>query len=58
MKALEIDVSDIQERGIIAELPNNLTLELIYNTYDSFILTSEYYLCTCFFSACFGNSKR
>lgn len=36
MKALEIDVSDIEERGIIAELPNNLTLELIYNTYDSF----------------------
>ena len=40
MKALEIDVSDIQERGIIAELPNNLTLELIYNTYDSFIYLS------------------
>ncbi len=40
MKALEIDVSDIQERGIIAELPNNINLELIYNTYDSFIYLS------------------
>ena len=40
MKALEIDVTDIEERGIIAELPNNLTLELIYNTYDSFIYLS------------------
>ena len=40
MKVLEIYVSDIQERGIIAELPNNLTLELIYNTYDSFIYLS------------------
>ena len=40
MKALEIDVFDIQKRGIIAELPNNLTLELIYNTYDSFIYLS------------------
>lgn len=40
MKALEIDISNIEERGIIAELPNNLTLELIYNTYDSFIYLS------------------
>lgn len=40
MKALEIDVTDIEERGIIAELPNNLVLELIYNTYDSFIYLS------------------
>ena len=40
MKVLEIDVSDIEERGIIAELPNNMALELIYNTYDSFIYLS------------------
>ena len=40
MKAIEIDVTDIESRGIIAELPNNLTLELIYNTYDSFIYLS------------------
>lgn len=40
MKALEIDVTDIEERGIIAELPNNISLELIYNTYDSFIYLS------------------
>lgn len=37
MKAIEIDVTDIESRGIIAELPNNINLELIYNTYDSFI---------------------
>ena len=32
MKAIEIDVTDIESRGIIAELPNNIALELIYNT--------------------------
>ena len=40
MKAIEIDVTGIEERGIIAELPNNINLELIYNTYDSFIYLS------------------
>jgi hypothetical protein len=40
MKAIEIDVTGIEERGIIAELPNNMALELIYNTYDSFIYLS------------------
>ena len=40
MKAIEIDVTDIESRGIIAELPNNINLELIYNTYDSFIYLS------------------
>lgn len=40
MKAIEIDVAGIEERGIIAELPNNINLELIYNTYDSFIYLS------------------
>ena len=40
MKAIEIDVADIESRGIIAELPNNINLELIYNTYDSFIYLS------------------
>ena len=37
---MEIDVTGIEERGIIAELPNNINLELIYNTYDSFIYLS------------------
>ena len=40
MKTIEIDVTGIEERGIIAELPNNINLELIYNTYDSFIYLS------------------
>lgn len=40
MKAIEIDITDIDKRGIIAELGNNITLELIYNTYDSFIYLS------------------
>nr|DAX20714.1 MAG TPA: hypothetical protein [Caudoviricetes sp.] len=40
MKAIEIDITEIEERGIIAELPNNINLELIYNTYDSFIYLS------------------
>ncbi|WP_338967515.1 hypothetical protein KST88_02695 [Fusobacterium nucleatum] len=40
MKAIEIDITGIEERGIIAELPNNINLELIYNTYDSFIYLS------------------
>lgn len=40
MKAIEIDVTDIESRGIIAELLNNINLELIYNTYDSFIYLS------------------
>lgn len=40
MKAIEINVTDIESRGIIAELPNNINLELIYNTYDSFIYLS------------------
>ena len=40
MKAIEIDVTDIESRGIIVELPNNINLELIYNTYDSFIYLS------------------
>lgn len=40
MKTIEIDVTGIEERGIIAELPNNIALELIYNTYDSFIYLS------------------
>jgi hypothetical protein len=40
MKAIEIDTTGIEERGIIAELPNNINLELIYNTYDSFIYLS------------------
>lgn len=40
MKVIEIDVTDIESRGIIAELPNNINLELIYNTYDSFIYLS------------------
>ena len=40
MKAIEIDVTDIESRGIIAELPNNINLELIYNIYDSFIYLS------------------
>jgi len=40
VKAIEIDITEIEERGIIAELPNNINLELIYNTYDSFIYLS------------------
>jgi hypothetical protein len=40
VKAIEINVTDIESRGIIAELPNNINLELIYNTYDSFIYLS------------------
>ena len=40
MKAIEIDVTGIEERGIRAELPRNINLELIYNTYDSFIYLS------------------
>ena len=40
MKSIEIDITRIEERGIITELPNNINLELIYNTYDSFIYLS------------------
>lgn len=40
MKAIEIDIQGIEERGIIAELPNNLKLDLIYNNFDNFIYMS------------------
>ena len=40
MKAIEIDIQGIEERGIIAELPNNLKLDLIYNNFDNFICMS------------------
>ncbi len=40
MKAIEIDIQEIEERGIIAELPNNLKLDLIYNNFDNFIYMS------------------
>lgn len=40
MKVIEIDIQGIEERGIIAELPNNLKLDLIYNNFDNFIYMS------------------
>ena len=40
MKAIEIDIQGIEERGIIAELPNNLKLDLIYNNFDNSIYMS------------------
>lgn len=40
MNVIEIDVTGIEERGVIAELPNNLKLDLIYNNYDNYIYLS------------------
>lgn len=40
MKALEIDVSGIEENGVIADIGNNLKLDLIYNNKDNYIYVS------------------
>lgn len=40
MKALEIDVSGIEENGVIADIGNNLKLDLIYNNKDNYIYIS------------------
>ena len=48
IKALEIDVEGIEQNGIIADIGNNLKLDLIYNNVDSYIYVSIFmhlYLC-------------
>lgn len=40
MKVLEIDVSGIEENGVIADIGNNLKLDLIYNNKDNYIYVS------------------
>ena len=40
IKALEIDVEGIEQNGIIADIGNNLKLDLIYNNVDSYIYVS------------------
>lgn len=40
MKALEIDVNGIEENGIIADIGDNLKLDLIYNNKDTYIYVS------------------
>lgn len=40
MKALEIDVSGIEENGVIADIGSNLKLDLIYNNKDNYIYVS------------------
>lgn len=40
MKAIKIDVSNIREKGVIADIGDNLKLDLIYNNYDEYIYVS------------------
>lgn len=40
MKVLEIDVQGIEERGVIADIPENMQLDMIYNNYDNFLYVS------------------
>lgn len=40
MKNIKIDVSNIREKGIIADIGDNLKLDLIYNNQDNFIYVS------------------
>lgn len=40
MKAIKIDVSNIKEKGVIADIGDNLKLDLIYNNQDDYIYVS------------------
>ena len=40
MIALEINMDKIRERGIIAELPNGLLIDIIYNNIDNYLYAS------------------
>lgn len=40
MKALEIDIGNIRERGVIADIGDNLKLDIIYNTKDDYLYVS------------------
>lgn len=40
MKTIDIEIDGIEERGVVAELPYNLKLDLIYNNFDNYIYIS------------------
>lgn len=40
MKIIEVDLKNIKENGVIADIGDGLKLDFIYNTYDNFIYLS------------------
>ena len=40
MKVLEIDVSGLEERGVVADIPEDMQADIIYNNHDGFMYIS------------------